>query len=358
VIIFVRRGLPENPRWLITHGRADEAEETISAIERDVERSGRALAPVDPAGAIELRPIPHIGYAALLGVLFRRYPTRSVLGAGLMITRSFLYNAIFFTYTLVLTRFYGVDPTSAPLFLIAFAVGNLAGPLLLGRFFDTVGRKTMIASTYVLAGALLAITAVLFDARLLTARTQTVAWCVSFFFASAGASAAYLTVSEIFPLEVRAKAIAVFFAIAQCFGALSPVVYGSLMGDGSDRTACSGATCSGRRSWPWAAWWRPGSASRRRADRWRTSPHRCPPVRRCRRHRSRPTRAAAGTGRVGCEQEGWDVVNRSRGRRSACRGRHPAVVRPMPRPARPGDALHPHRRGGPAAGHVHRVDHR
>ena len=150
-----------------------------------------------------------------------------------MVTQSFLYNAIFFTYTLVLGKFYGVPSTSTPLFLIAFAVGNLIGPLTIGHFFDTIGRKKMIAGTYIGSGIMLAISAVAFNAGVLTATTQTVAWCVIFFFASAGASAAYLTVSEIFPLEVRAKAIAVFFAIAQCFGALGPVIYGTLIGDGT-----------------------------------------------------------------------------------------------------------------------------
>ena len=150
-----------------------------------------------------------------------------------MISQSFLYNAIFFTYTLVLGKFYGVASASAPLYLIAFAVGNLAGPLTIGHFFDTIGRRKMIAGTYLLSGVLLAVSAVLFNAGVLNAITQTIAWCVIFYFASAGASAAYLTVSEIFPLEVRAKAIAVFFAIAQCFGALGPVIYGALIGDGS-----------------------------------------------------------------------------------------------------------------------------
>ena len=156
-----------------------------------------------------------------------------MLGASLMISQSFLYNAIFFTYTLVLGKFYGVASESAPLYLIAFAVGNLAGPLTIGHFFDTIGRRKMIAGTYLLSGLLLAISAVLFYAGVLNAITQTIAWCIIFYFASAGASAAYLTVSEIFPLEVRAKAIAVFFAIAQCFGALGPVIYGALIGDGT-----------------------------------------------------------------------------------------------------------------------------
>jgi MFS family permease len=217
------------------HGREREAEETISYIEHEVEQGGRMLPPVGDDRAIELTPAENIGYFALARVLFREYPSRAVYGASLMITQSFLYNAIFFTYTLVLGNFYDVDSSQAPLFLIAFAVGNLAGPLTIGHLFDTIGRKKMISGTYILSGLLLAVTAFLFQADVLTATTQTIAWCVIFFFASAGASSAYLTVSEIFPQEVRAKAIAVFFAIAQCFGALGPVLYGALIGEGEDR---------------------------------------------------------------------------------------------------------------------------
>ncbi|MFC4951152.1 MFS transporter [Pseudonocardia sp. GCM10023141] len=237
IIIVVRRSLPESPRWQIMNGYEEEAEKSIAYIEEEVRSSGRELPPVDETRAIELKPADTHGYLSLTRVLFRDYPTRSILGATLMITQSFLYNAIFFTYTLVLGKFYGVASESAPLFLIAFAVGNLVGPLALGHLFDTIGRKTMIATTYITSGVLLAVTAVLFQANVLNAVTQTIAWCVIFFFASAGASAAYLTVSEIFPLEVRAKAIAVFFAIAQCFGALGPVIYGALIGDGSNRSA-------------------------------------------------------------------------------------------------------------------------
>jgi MFS family permease len=228
----LRRHLPESPRWLIMHGRTAEAEENIEIIERQVEASGQRLEPVDESRAIEIRPSTSHGYLSLLRVLFRQYPSRSVLGASLMITQSFLYNAIFFTYTLVLTDFYGVPKEDAPIYLIAFAVGNLVGPLTIGHLFDVVGRRKMIAGTYLLSGVLLAITAVLFNAGVLNAITQTVAWCIIFFFASAGASSAYLTVSEIFPLEIRAQAIAVFFAIAQCFGAIGPVFYGHLIGQG------------------------------------------------------------------------------------------------------------------------------
>jgi len=234
VILLVRRHLPESPRWQIMHGRAAEAEESIAAIEREVAASGRPLPPIDPAKEIEVAPAGRIGYLTLVRVLFRDYPRRAVLGASLMISQSFLYNAIFFTYTLVLTKFYGVNASAAPWYLLAFAAGNLLGPLTLGRLFDTIGRKAMISGTYIASGGLLALTAFLFNADVLTAATQTILWIAIFFFASAGASAAYLTVSEIFPLEVRAQAIAVFFAIAQCVGALGPVLYGNLIGDGSD----------------------------------------------------------------------------------------------------------------------------
>jgi MFS family permease len=233
IIIFVRRNLPESPRWQVMNGRAEEAEKSIEFIEHEVRSSGRDLPPVDQSREMELTPAEDIGYLALTKVLFRDYPARSIYGATLMITQSFLYNAIFFTYTLVLGKFYHVPTESQSLYLIAFCVGNLTGPLILGHFFDTVGRKKMIAGTYIGSGALLALSAILFNAGALTAVTQTIAWCVIFFFASAGASAGYLTVSEIFPLEVRAKAIAVFFAIAQCFGALGPIIYGALIGDGS-----------------------------------------------------------------------------------------------------------------------------
>jgi len=233
VILFVRRHLPESPRWQVTNGRTAAAEATVTRIEHEVVASGHTLPPVDDSAAIELRPANKLGYLALTRVLFRLYPRRAVLGASLMITQSFLYNAIFFTYTLVLGNFYGVSAQSAPLYLIIFAVGNLAGPLTIGRLFDTVGRRKMISGTYLVSGVLLALTAFLFYAGALNAVTQTIAWCVIFYFASAGASSAYLTVSEIFPIEVRAKAIAVFFAIAQCFGALGPLIYGALIGTGT-----------------------------------------------------------------------------------------------------------------------------
>jgi MFS family permease len=234
VILFVRKNLPESPRWLLMHGREQEAEEAVKQIEAATEESGGTLGEVDESKAIEITPATNIGFVALARTLFARYPSRSILGATLMITQSFLYNAIFFTYALVLTKVYGVNSKDTAYYFIFFALGNLIGPLTLGHLFDSVGRKRMISGTYILAGTLLALSAVLFQAGVLNAVTQTACWCVIFFFASAGASAAYLTVSEIFPVEVRAKAIAVFFAIAQTFGAIGPWLYGLLIGNGQD----------------------------------------------------------------------------------------------------------------------------
>jgi MFS family permease len=237
VIIYVRKNLPESPRWQIMHGRQREAEASIREIEDHVAATTGKLPPVDESKELEIRPTENIGYLHLLRVIFQHYPTRGVLVAALMITQSFLYNAIFFTYGLVLEFFFHVKATDTAYYFFAFAAGNLLGPLTLGKLFDTVGRRKMISGTYILAGILLAITAELFRQGQLNATTQTLCWAVIFFFASAGASAGYLTASEVFPLEVRAKAIAVFFAIAQLFGAFGSHWYGHLIGTGTDRNS-------------------------------------------------------------------------------------------------------------------------
>jgi MFS family permease len=236
IVIVVGRTLPESPRWLMTHGRVEEAEQELAKIEDAARKSGQTLEPVPDSAAIELKPETRYGYVRFLGLVFHQYPKRAVLGATLMITQSFLYNAIYFTYGLVLVKFYGVAADKVPLYGLAFAVGNLVGPLVLGPLFDSVGRRKMISGTYLLSGTLLAVSGWLFQQGDLTARSQTLIWVVIFFFASAGASAAYLTVSETWPIEIRAEAIAVFFAIAQIFGAFGPLFYGALIGDGQSTT--------------------------------------------------------------------------------------------------------------------------
>lgn len=235
LILLVRRALPESPRWLLTHGRVDEAEQVVRGIEERVRRSaGVERLPEPTGGTITVEPRRTIGFATIARTMVRDYPRRTVLGLSLMIAQAFFYNAIFFTYSLVLTKFYGISAGDTGTFLIPFAVGNFLGPLLLGRLFDTLGRRPMIAGTYIASAILLAVTGLLFEAGSLDATTQTIAWSVVFFFASAGASAAYLTVSESFPLEMRAMGIALFYSAGTAAGGLAaPALFGALIETGS-----------------------------------------------------------------------------------------------------------------------------
>lgn len=235
VIIYLRRHIPESPRWMVTHGHSEAAEKIVDEIEERVRAEGKEVPEIDQSKAWWIKANEGLGPKQLSYVFFKLYPTRTVLGLTLMITQSFLYNAIFFTSSLVLQNFYGKTSSSAALYFFPFAVGNLLGPLLLGRFFDTVGRRKMIGGSYGFAAIVLLVSALLFKADMLTAGTHTALWCLSFFFASAGASAGYLTVSEIFPLEVRGQAISYFFAVAQLFGAAGPLLFGAMIGDGSSR---------------------------------------------------------------------------------------------------------------------------
>jgi MFS family permease len=233
IVIFFRRWLPESPRWLMVHGRAEEAERIVDEIEK---ASGFSAAGIIPPGALPVRIITrtHTPWREIWHTIAHRYRARSFLGLVLMIAQAFFYNAIFFTYALVLTKFYAVPAESVGGFLLPFALGNVLGPLLLGHLFDTVGRKPMIVITYAVSGLLLAFSGWLFQQGLLTAQTQTLAWTIIFFVASAAASSAYLTVSEIFPLEIRAVAIAIFYAVGTLAGGVfAPWIFGALIGTGS-----------------------------------------------------------------------------------------------------------------------------
>lgn len=234
VILPMRLWIPESPRWLITHGFPQAADAVVRGIEA---RVGHEQASTEHSGAdrkARLRMRSHTPLSEVARTLFVTYRRRTVVGLSLMSAQAFFYNAIFFTYALILTDFYGTPAQRVGWYLLPFAAGNVLGPILLGRLFDTIGRKVMIASTYALSGLLLAVTADLFSRNLLTAQTLTLAWMIVFFFASSAASSAYLTVSEIFPLEIRALAIAFFFAIGTGIGGIAgPILFGALIESGS-----------------------------------------------------------------------------------------------------------------------------
>jgi MFS family permease len=229
-ILFVRRAIPESPRWLLTHGHAAEAERVTGEIEERASRGRDVRSLPAVRGGMTIDTDRRHSLGDVWQTMIRTYPRRTFVALSLMISQAFLYNAIFFTEGLVLATFFGVPPDRIGYYIFPFAAGNLLGPLLLGHLFDSIGRKPMIAATYALSGVLLLVTGVLFVRGALDARSITLSWCVVFFFASAGASSAYLTVSETFPLEIRAMAIAIVYAVGTLAGgALAPALFGALI---------------------------------------------------------------------------------------------------------------------------------
>ena len=239
VVFVMRMWIPESPRWLIIHGRPDQA----NAIMRDIEGLAGAGegASHQTWPTLKLRMRDHTPLREVAHTLFSVYRQRSLVGLALMTAQAFFYNAIFFTFALVLTDFYGIEASQVGWYILPFAAGNFFGPLLLGRLFDTLGRRLMITLTYGVSGALLVLSGYLFMTGVLDARTQTIAWMVIFFFASPAASAAYLTVSETFPLEVRALAIALFYAVGTAIGGVAgPALFGALIDTGSRASVFAG----------------------------------------------------------------------------------------------------------------------
>lgn len=233
-VFFMRLWLPESPRWLVIHGRGAEADDVVDGIERGFLDAGYKLAPVGAEARISLRARKSTPLRDVFATLFQTYRARTLVGVALMAAQAFFFNAIFFTYALTLTKFYAVRPDHVGYYVLPFAAGSFLGPLLLGRLFDTWGRRPMLTLTFAASGLLLLFWGVLFERDALSAPSQTLGWTTVFFFASAAASAAYLTVSETFPVEMRALAIALFYAFATAVGGVAaPYVFSRLIESGS-----------------------------------------------------------------------------------------------------------------------------
>lgn len=231
-ILLMRLWIPESPRWLLIHNQPEQAERIVAGIERQYRARGLAL-PAIEGPPLRLHARDHTPLGEVVRCLFGVHRRRALVGLTLLGAQAFFYNAIFFTYALVLTDFYGVPSERIGWYVLPFALGNFCGPLLLGRLFDVWGRRLMVSATYLISGVLLGVSGYLFQQQLLDVTQQTLAWMVIFFFASAAASSAYLTVAETFPLEIRALAIAVFYAFGTGLGGLAgPALFGALIETG------------------------------------------------------------------------------------------------------------------------------
>ncbi len=241
VVFAMRMWIPESPRWLAIHGRETEGETVVAAIEKRFTDAGAQLTPVPASAAIRLRSRTHTPLSQVFDTLFNRYRLRTFVGLSLMAAQAFFYNAIFFTYALVLTKFYSVSPGAVGWYILPFALSNFLGPVLLGRLFDTLGRRVMITLTYGLSGVLMLGVALAFQQDLLSAMGQTIGWMIVFLIASPAASAAYLTDSETFPIEIRAMTIAIFYAIGTGVGGVAaPLIFGRLIESGSRNSIFGG----------------------------------------------------------------------------------------------------------------------
>ncbi len=233
-VLLVRKNVPESPRWLFIHGRDREAEEIVKDIEQKVAESTGEELPEPSGRELTVRQRRAIPLSTIIRSVVKMYPRRTILGLSLFIGQAFIYNSVLFGFGTLMSKYFGASSGDIPYFIAVFALGNFLGALLLGPLFDTIGRKPMIAGTYILSGALLLVTGLLFKAHDLNEVSFEVCICVVFFFASAGASAAYLTVSEVFPMETRALCIAVFYAIGTGIGGvIGPQVFNRLVLSGS-----------------------------------------------------------------------------------------------------------------------------